>query len=99
VPALHALYVHFERRYGIRTVRGGGGDARLPAPTARDVLAKMEQRMALKDAEIALVVDQHAATLSAFLSWNARRFAGRLAVPVLTPREWLTRGAGRRKRS
>ena len=29
--------------------------------------------------------------LTAFLSWNATHFAGKLAVPALTPREWLSR--------
>jgi hypothetical protein len=45
--------------------------------------------MALKDAEIALIVEQNAAALDAFVSWNAKHFAGRLAVPALTPQEWL----------
>jgi hypothetical protein len=49
----------------------------------------MEKRMALKDAEIAIVVEEHASTLTAFLSWNARHFAGKLPVPALTPRAWL----------
>jgi hypothetical protein len=95
--ALHALYVHFAQRYRVTLVPGGGYDTRLPAPTARDVLAKMEKRMALKDAEIALVVEQHATSLNAFLTWNAKHFAGRLSVPVLTPREWLRRRVARRK--
>ena len=89
--ALHALYVHFVRRYEVTLVPGAGYDVRLPAPHAREILTKMERRMALKDAEIALIVDQHAASLTAFLSWNAKHFAGKLAVPALTPREWLAR--------
>ena len=95
--ALHALYVHFARRYQITVVPGGDYETRLPAPTVRELLARMEKRMALKDAEIALVVDQHAAALSAFVSWNAKHFVGKLSVPVLTPREWLRSRAGRRK--
>ncbi len=89
--ALHSLYVHFARRYRVTLVPGASYDMRLPAPTVHDVVAKMEKRMALKDAEIALVVEQHAATLSAFVSWNAKHFDGKLAVPALTPREWLRR--------
>lgn len=98
VAALHALYVHFARRYRMTLVPGGGYDTHLPAPTARDILATMEKRMALKDAEIALVVEQHASNLDAFVTWNAKHFAGKLPVPALTPREWLRRDAGRRKR-
>lgn len=96
--ALHGLYVHFVRRYGVTVVPAAGYDTRLPAPAARDILARMEKGMALKDAEIALAVEQYAANLSAFVSWNAKHFAGKLAVPALTPHEWLRRGAGRGKR-
>lgn len=98
VAALHALYVHFAQRYHMTLVPGGGYDTRLPAPTVREVLTRMEKRMALKDAEIALAVEQQAANLSAFVSWNAKHFAGKLSVPALTPRGWLHRGTGRRKR-
>jgi hypothetical protein len=59
----------------------------------------MEKRMALKDAEIALIVEQHASALSAFVSWNAKHFVGKLGVPTLTPPEWLRGEAGRRKRT
>jgi hypothetical protein len=89
-PALHALYIHFARRYVLTVVPGGGFETRLPAPTALEVLRLMEKRMAIKDAEIALVVEQHAANLSAFLTWNAKHFAGKLTVPALTPHEWLS---------
>ena len=95
--ALHALYVHFARRYRISVVPGGDYETRLPAPTVRDLITRMEKRMALKDAEIALIVEQHAA-LSAFVSWNAKHFVGKISIPAVTPREWLRRVAGRRER-
>jgi hypothetical protein len=62
------------RLIDVTVVPGDGDEVRLPAPAAGELLAKMERRMALKDAEIALVVEQHAATLDAFLSWNAKHF-------------------------
>lgn len=89
--ALHAVYVHFAQRYRVAIVPGGGYGVRLPAPEAREILANMVKRMALKDSEIALMVEQHAVSLTAFVSWNAKHFAGKLAVPALTPREWLSR--------
>lgn len=98
VPSLHELYVHFARRYRVTLVPGGGYDTRLPAPAARELLARMERRMALKDAEIALVVEENGAGLDAFLSWNARHFVGKLPVPALTPGEWLRHRTRRRKR-
>jgi hypothetical protein len=36
--------------------------------------------------------------MDAFLSWNAKHFAGKLPVPALTPREWLRRAGGGRRR-
>jgi hypothetical protein len=97
--SLIELYVHFARRYRLTLVPGGGFDTRLSGPTAREVLAKMETGMSLKDAEIALIVDQNAAGLDAFLSWNARHFADRLTVPALAPDEWLRRRKSRSRRS
>lgn len=91
VESLHALYIHFPRRYAVTVVPGIGYETRLAAATAGELLAKMEKRMALKDAEIALVVEQHAASLTAFLSWNAKHFEGKLSVPAVTPIEWLRR--------
>lgn len=93
--SLHELYVHFARRYRVTLVPGGGYDTCLPAPAARELLTRMERRMALKDAEIALVVEEHRAGLDAFLSWNARHFVGKLPVPALTPSEWLRTRARR----
>jgi hypothetical protein len=94
--ALHALYVHFARRYRLTVIPGGGYDTRLPAPPVRDLLAKMEKRMALKDAEIALAVEEQGSNLDAFVSWNAKHFSGKLSVPAVTPREWLRRRTPRR---
>jgi len=85
------LYAHFSRRYRVTVLPGGEWESRLPAPTAREVLARMEKHMALKDAEIALVVEQHRSSVDAFLSWNARHFVGKLPVPALTPGQWLRR--------
>jgi hypothetical protein len=88
--ALHALYAHFARRYAITVVPDSGHDTPFTTATAGELLSRMEQRMALKDAEIALTVDKHA-SVSTFLSWNAKHFAGKLSVDALTPREWLRR--------
>lgn len=98
VEALHALYFHFPRRYGVAVVPAAGYEARLPGATAGELLTRMEKRMALKDAEIALVVEQQAASVTAFLSWNAKHFGGKLPVPALTPSAWLRRRSAAKKR-
>jgi len=91
--SLHALFAYFPRRYAVTVVPGAGYDTRTAGTSAGELLSRMEKRMAFKDAEIALTVEQHAAAASAFLSWNAKHFAGRLPVPAVTPREWLRGGA------
>ena len=88
--ALHGLFVHFARRYRVAVVPAADYETRVPGPSARDLLLRMEKRMALKDAEIAIAVEQQAG-LTAFLSWNAKHFDGKLPIPAWTPREWLKR--------
>jgi hypothetical protein len=87
--SLFDLYVHFPRRYGITLLEAGGPDQTLPTSTPRELLRRMERGMALKDAEIAGIVERHGAGLRAFLSWNAKHFQGKLPIPALTPAEWL----------
>ncbi len=93
---LHGLFVHFARRYRVTVVPAADYETRIPGPTARELLVRMEKRMSLEDAEIALTVEQQAAGTSAFLSWNAKHFTGRLPVPAWTPREWLRNRTERR---
>lgn len=87
--SLRALFIHFPRRYGVTVLPGCGFATRLPAPDAHELLALMARRMSVKDAEIALAVEQQTANVTAFLTWNAKHFAGKLSVPSLTPREWM----------
>jgi hypothetical protein len=49
----------------------------------------MVHKMAAGDAVIAAQVAKYAAGATAFLTWNLKHFRGNLAVPVLTPDEWL----------
>jgi hypothetical protein len=45
------------------------------------------------------LVDENAAGLDAFLSGKAKHFAGRLAVPAITPQEWLRPPRSRPRRT
>ena len=87
--SLVELFIHFGTRYGVSIVPGGDWDARIPSPTSREILEQMRHRMALKDAEIALLVEEQVPRTKAFVTWNAKHFAEKLPVPVLTPRQWL----------
>jgi hypothetical protein len=96
--APHALYVHFPRRYGVTVVPAAAYETRLPATTAVELRTRMEQRMALEGAEIALIVALYADNVTAFLSRNAKHFEGKLPVPAMTPSAWLRRRPAGKKR-
>jgi hypothetical protein len=45
--------------------------------------------MALGDAVQAVQIDRYARHASRLLTWNARHFIGKLAIPVQTPQDWI----------
>jgi len=57
--------------------------------TPDEVFAQMLHKMAAGDAVIAAQVAKFAPGATAFLTWNLKHFRGHLAIPVLTPEEWL----------
>ena len=59
-------------------------------------LHKMQQRMPFLDALILNLVED-APDLEAFVTWNARHFAGKIAAPVLTPIQFIDRAASSRR--
>jgi hypothetical protein len=54
----------------------------------------MAEQMALGDAVQAAQITRYAPNALALLTWNARHFTGKVAIPVLTPQEWLNQQAG-----
>lgn len=54
-----------------------------------EVLDQMRHKMALGDAVQAVQIGRFASTADCLLSWNARHFLGKIALPVFTPEEWL----------
>jgi len=46
------------------------------------------QRMALGDAVNAVQIGQFVAHAECLLTWNAKHYQGKLAIPALTPEEW-----------
>lgn len=57
--------------------------------TPDEIIAQMVHKRSSGDAVIAAQVAKYAAGATAFLTWNLKHFRGNLAVPVLTPDEWL----------
>jgi hypothetical protein len=54
-----------------------------------DVRGAIARRLAIGDAVTFLQVERFIPQAVCLLTWNARHFVGKLAIPVLTPEEWL----------
>jgi hypothetical protein len=54
-----------------------------------DVVTQMATQMSLGDAVQAVQIRMFAPYADALLTWNAKHFKGKIAIPVLTPEEWL----------
>jgi hypothetical protein len=57
--------------------------------TVQQLMTQMALQMALGDAVQAVQVAQFASFADGLLTWNAKHFQGKLAIPVLTPQDWL----------
>ncbi|MBY0512462.1 MAG: hypothetical protein K2P78_00955 [Gemmataceae bacterium] len=76
-------------QYGLEVLPDPTTDPDYAGCTVPELLARMAHKMALGDAILAVQVGKHAPAATALLTWNAKHFRGKLAVPVLTPEEWL----------
>jgi len=54
-----------------------------------EVLSEIGRKMSLGDAVMAAQIRLFAPSATTLLTWNAKHFRGKIAVPVLTPAEWL----------
>jgi predicted nucleic acid-binding protein len=91
---LRGLYRHFARRFGVRVVpEDPEGRAVMPA-TPSELLMLMASRMSFGDALVASAVARWAPAARAFVSWDAKHFAGKLPARVVTPSQFLERAAG-----
>jgi hypothetical protein len=57
--------------------------------TIDDIVTQMATQMSLGDAVQAVQIRMFAPHADALLTWNAKHFKGKIAIPVLTPAEWL----------
>jgi hypothetical protein len=75
--------------YGITIIPDPIQEADYARCTFDDLLGQMSQKMSLGDAVQAVQIRMFAPHADALLTWNAKHFRGKIAVPVLTPEEWL----------
>jgi hypothetical protein len=55
-----------------------------------EIIDQMKMKMSLGDAVQALLIQKFAPPGATLITWNAKHFHGKLAVPVLTPDDWLS---------
>lgn len=85
---LHSLYAYFDRRFAVRVVAGPAGSPLVTAGT-EEILGYLGRKLSFGDALVAYAVEAWAAEATAFVSWDARHFTGKISPPVLTPAEFL----------
>lgn len=68
---------------------GGGPTTAWLGSFADDVIRYIARRMTLGDAILAREADRYAA--EAVVTWNTKDFAGRMAVPAMTPDQFMSR--------
>jgi hypothetical protein len=61
--------------------------------TVQELIAQMSRQMALGDAVQAVQVELFAPLADCLLTWNAKHFAGKVSIPVMTPEDWWNQRA------
>ncbi len=57
--------------------------------SVHELITQIGRQMALADAVQAVQIACYAPFAGCLLTWNARHFQGKMAIPVLTPPDWL----------
>ena len=57
--------------------------------TIDEIMIQIAKKMSLGDAIQVAQIVKYAPGASCLVTWNAKHFLGKLAIPVLTPAEWL----------
>jgi hypothetical protein len=76
-------------QYGLKVIPDPSANRSYAAITVAEVIAQMATQMSLGDAVQAVQIRMFAPHVDALLTWNAKHFRGKVAIPVLTPEEWL----------
>jgi hypothetical protein len=76
-------------QYGLKVIPDPALSPNYAAVTVAEVVNQMATQMSLGDAIQAVQIRMFAPHADALLTWNAKHFRGKMAIPVLTPDEWL----------
>jgi len=86
--SLVGLYSGFAEHFGVKIFFPADHEGNLQYDYV-DILKHIRTKQSLGDAHVSYVVEKFASLVSGVVSWNAKDFAGRLPVPVMTPEELL----------
>ncbi len=95
VPAAEVVRIwpRVQRKYNLTVVPDPAAVPDHCGCTPDEIIAQMVTKRPAGDATIAAQIAKYAAGATAFLTWNVKHFRGNLAIPVLTPDEWLQQNA------
>lgn len=90
---LQELFSYFSRRYAVEVLPHATLQSPLPALQTQDLFRIISEKASFGDALIIAAIEKYLPQATYFVSWNARHFVGRLAIPSVTPQEFLERKA------
>lgn len=85
---LRALFAYFGRRFAVEVVAGPAQLTLVPAGAA-DILEYQGRKLSFGDALVAYTLETWTPRATAFVSWDARHFTGKIGTRALTPAEHL----------
>lgn len=86
---LRELFHYFPQHYRVEVLPHSTLESPLPALKTADVFEIISKKTGFGDALIIGAVEKHLPGAARFVSWNAQHFRDRLAIPTLTPKEFL----------
>ncbi len=88
---LQELFQYFAQHYCLEVLPHSTFGSPLPALKTGDIFDVIAMKAGFGDALIIAAIQKHIPGAARFVSWNAEHFRGRIAIPVMTPKEFLDR--------
>jgi predicted nucleic acid-binding protein len=85
---LRSLFAYFGQRFAME-ITGSTRDGPLIPASARELLGYEARRLSFGDALVAHALEVWTPGATAFVSWDARHFRGKIAPRALTPAEFI----------
>lgn len=83
------LYEYLPERYGVTVLPRSTLPASLPGLPVEQLLGLMAKKLSFGDALVLATVEAWVPQAACFVTWDARHFRGKIALPIMTPKEFL----------